>query len=232
MTLEIWGTIGVLGLAAALVMGLLDRRGDPILRVDRGGIAWPVLAVALYLVAFLRLPDEPAYLIPVVPFVLLLLARVARPAAFAIACACIIVSPFLLDLGRPASGIAPGDLPLPPNRPIVVVRPRQGALLVDRRQRVTGMHNGEGIAEAIQETRGPAVVVVASWLPQLEVLTRGALPEGVRMAEYVRAGEADSLVHSGTRLYYVPGTEAGSSYYEHVDLAALGGVPLAYEPKP
>ncbi|HEV8481433.1 MAG TPA: hypothetical protein VGR66_11620 [Candidatus Eisenbacteria bacterium] len=232
-TLELWGTIGGLGVAVAIVASLLGRPVVGVLKSHREWIACAVLSILLYLVAFLRLPDEPAYLIPVVPFVVLVLARLARPALFAAACACILVSPYFLDLGRPDGAPArSGEIPLPGGQPLVILRPSEGALFVDRRQRKTGMRNGIGIVTAIRNLKAPAAVVVASWLPQVEVMSHDTRPEGVRLVEYVRAGEADSLLRRGTTVYYVPGTEAGSLYYEHVDLASIGARPLPYEPTP
>lgn len=230
-TLEIWGTIGGVGLVIALAIALVTRRGKRVLPSSAGLVASALLAIALYVAAFLRLPDEPAYLIPIIPFVILLLARFSRPALFAAACACLIVSPFVLDLGRPESEptIRPGEFALPSGHPVIIVRPAKGALLVDRNQRVTGMTNAERILTASDGTQRPAVVVVSSWLPQLEVMARNRLAQGVRLTYFVRAGEADSLVRGGTHLYYVPGSETTNQYYEHVDLPALGARPLSFE---
>jgi hypothetical protein len=231
-TLELWGTIGGLGLAAACVIGLW-RRGTPTLREARGLVASALLAIALYGAAFLRLPADPAYLMPIVPFVLLVAASVCGPRLFAAACVCLLLSPFFLDLGRPAPGEPRAhEIALPPGHPVVILRPIEGSLLVDHRERVTGMQDGEGLLAAIAETRKPAVVVCSSWLPQLEVQSWGNLSSDVRLTYFVRAGEADSLLRSGSSLYYVPGAEADNQYYEHVNLAAVGARALAYEPHP
>jgi hypothetical protein len=232
-TLEIWGAIGGLGLAAALVVGLLRRRGAPTLRDARGLAACALLAIALYAGAFLRLPADPAYLMPVVPFVLLLAGRVCGPRVFAAACVCLLLSPFFLDLGRPAPGEPrPREIALPSGHPVVILRPLEGPLLVDHRERVTGMEDGEGLLAAVAQAQKPAVVVCSSWLPQLEVQSWGKLPADARLTYFVRPGEADSLVRSGSRLYYVPGAEADNQYYEHVNLAAVGAHALPYEPHP
>ena len=230
-TLELWGTIGGIALALAFAIALFRRRGRTVLPASPGLIVSALVAIALYLAAFLRLPDEPAYLIPIVPFVIVLLARLARPGLFAAACVCLIVSPFILDLGRPESEpkLRPGEIALPSGHPVLIIRPAEGALFVDRSQRATGMRNAERILAAAAGTRKPSVVVVSSWLPQLDVMARGTLPEGVRLTYFVRAGEADSLLRGGTSIYYVPGSETTNLYYEHVDLPARGAHPLQYE---
>jgi hypothetical protein len=232
-TLEVWGAIGGLGLAAAFVFALLGRRSTPVLHDARGLVWCATIAITLYVAAFLRLPAEPAYLVPIVPFVILLAGRVCHPKIFAAACVCLLLSPFFLDLGRPGAGEPrPHEIALPPGHPIVILRPAEGSLLVDHRERVTGMADGERILAVVREARKPAVVVCSSWLPQLEMQSLGKLPGEVRLTYFVRAGEADSLLHSGSHLYYVSGAEADNLFYEHVDLAALGAQAIRYESNP
>ncbi|HKA24343.1 MAG TPA: hypothetical protein VKF80_05140, partial [Candidatus Eisenbacteria bacterium] len=148
------------------------------------------------------------------------------------ACLGLIAAPFFLDLGRPeAEGAAlrSHEIAVPAGHPVVILRPLEGPLLVDHRERVTGLEDGERILAVAREASKPAVVVCSAWLPQLEVQSSGALPDGVRLTYFVRAGEADSLTRSGTALYYVEGAESDNAEYEHVDLKALGAHPIHYE---
>lgn len=229
LTIELWGTIGALGLALAFALGRALPRERTIL--PRSSDSWAeLLAIALYLLAFFRLPDEAAYLIPIVPFVILLLARMARPAAFAAACASLLLSPFFFDLGRPQNAHA-GDVALPQAHPVVLVRPAEGPLLVAQRERKTGMRNISGLLAAIREIRGPAVVICATWIQELEEMSRGTLPQGVRLVPYyLHAAEIDSVRRAGGTVYYVRGAETGSLFYYHEDLDSLGALPLSYVP--
>jgi len=231
MTLEIWGTIGGFGLIAALCFGLARRGSASILPRSRAWLGVEVLVVALYLTVFFRLPDEAGYLIPIVPFVLLSLARVLKPAAFAAACLCLIASPFAFDLGRPENTL-PGDIALPSaGHPLVVLRPSEGPLFVEHRQRLSAMRNGEALLSEICDLQGPALVVCAQWMNQLYETSQGTLPHDVHLTEYLaNAGQADSVLRSGARLYYVHGADHGSLYYYHLDLDSLGARPLRYVP--
>ena len=230
-TLELWGTIGGMGLAAAFLLTLTRARKAAVLAGTRGLVVCSLLAIALYVAAFLSLPDEAAYLIPAIPFVILLLARWSRPAVFAGACACLVLSPFLLDLGRPDGASRAGEIAFPSGHPVVVVR-LEGALLVDHEQRTAGVAFCEGVLAAARAVPKPAVVVCYAWQPQIEVMAREVPLADVRFPYFVLAGEADSLARSGAHLYYLPGSESANLYYEHVDLASLGAHPLGNPPRP
>ena len=79
-TTGVWGQLGAAALLAgtsSLLFGPLRRAGSSSIPQRPEGhqlIAWS-LAVCFYLAAFLLLPLDPGYLIPIVPFVILLLAR-------------------------------------------------------------------------------------------------------------------------------------------------------------
>jgi hypothetical protein len=93
------------------------------------------------------------------------------------------------------------------------------------------MRNASGLLAAIHELRGPAVVICATWIQELEEMSRDTLPQGVRLVPYyLHAAEIDSVRRAGGTVYYVRGAEMGSRAYYHEDLDSLGALPLAYEP--
>ena len=73
----VWGPLGAAALAAAIAALLCRPRQvraalrDPL---ARNALGVCLLAIALYVSAFLRLPDEAGYLVPVVPWVLIAVA--------------------------------------------------------------------------------------------------------------------------------------------------------------
>jgi hypothetical protein len=72
--LSVWGPLGTLALAGLLLSVLLRRREIKSGLHERRVFALVSLAatsIALYLIVFLRLPHEPGYLVPVIPFAIL-----------------------------------------------------------------------------------------------------------------------------------------------------------------
>ena len=104
-TVGVWGLFGCLALAPALLLALV-RAGRP--RHARAAPALPAmpgryraawaLAVLLPVLLYLRLPDDEGYLIPVVPFVFLLLATWLTPRVLRALCVTLLLSPFVLGL--------------------------------------------------------------------------------------------------------------------------------------
>jgi hypothetical protein len=104
--LGIFGGIGVL-IGAALSWRRLVRLGSD-LRFDPIVASWPAVIV-FYFISFLRLPHEIAYLIPVFPFGMLIMARYYTRTALAVAMIAIVVAG-LVDITTPGVGFQPGDL--------------------------------------------------------------------------------------------------------------------------
>lgn len=153
-TFDLWGSLGLLGLTTAIVLGLLLPRWRK--NVSLGDNANPLLLpalvaiIALYLIAYLRLPDQAGYLVPVIPAVLLLAAHYLPRPLFQIACITIVISPWI-DFSR--AGIQPG------------------MIIADHRERertIANVSRFVGFTE--QVLPGHNVVVVGGWEPMIAVL--------------------------------------------------------------
>src|SRR6185503_6676396 len=95
------------------------------------------LVAVCYLILFLRLPDDAAYLLPVVPFVLLTLATLLSPRRVFVLCLFLIASGFLIkvrEVGR-VGGPALSRFSLPLRPGLVVELP--GPIFADHRRRVS-----------------------------------------------------------------------------------------------
>lgn len=97
-TVGAWGVTGLYALAllpAGLIERLVWRRSTPALQVGTWhSVAW-LLMIGVYALIFVQLPIEPGYLIPAVPFVILLLARVLPVPWFWLACGLLSLSSFV-----------------------------------------------------------------------------------------------------------------------------------------
>ncbi len=94
------GQVGAVGLACALLLGVVTaRRHDlrPVLEEGSGLARAALLAIALHVALFVAFPFEVAYLLPAVAFGVLLLSRALPPAAFVAGCALLASASFLPD---------------------------------------------------------------------------------------------------------------------------------------
>jgi hypothetical protein len=104
--LGVLGAFAVLG-GAALSYQRLKRLPSDALSDPQLGV-W-LLIIGIYFVTFLRLPHEIAYLIPIFPFGLMLMARYFTPLALGGAVAAIVLAGFV-DLTTPSDEIGPSSL--------------------------------------------------------------------------------------------------------------------------
>jgi hypothetical protein len=215
---EFWGSVGLFAIAVALgtlaVLALANRRmSTSIPETLPRHHEWSWLAVlALYAAAFIRLPHEAGYLIPVVPFVVLLFARHLPRWGFVVFCVLLAASPFV-DVG--GEGVKRGPF----------------SERVNARQ----LYNRETELIVIAVKRLPQKdnIVVAGWIaPQLQTLwyyqSRGDSDRTVFEKEM-----PDSVltrhIGSGRKVYALPDPGYYRDQAELRRLADLGADPIFYK---
>jgi hypothetical protein len=113
-------------IAAALSLPRLARLPSDFIR-DKNVMVW-VLAIAVTAISFARLPHEAAYLIPVYPFALFIMAKYFRPAALAASLAVVVLAGFV-DFTTPGEEISASAL--------ADARPGRGLVLSNRETMLT-----------------------------------------------------------------------------------------------
>ncbi|MDH4158053.1 MAG: hypothetical protein OEW00_12345, partial [candidate division Zixibacteria bacterium] len=153
-TVQVWGRIGLSVILAALLgmafwRGVFtERTGDSRLWL-LSPTPW-LLAIGVYYIIFLRLPHDAGYLIPTVPFVILLLARYLRRRFFAIVTLALILSCFV-SISR-SRGIC------------------RGSVLYDRATRIENMTFARKALAAADVLPEKSVVVSGWWQRHIQVL--------------------------------------------------------------
>ena len=211
-TIELFGTLGVIGLIAAAVSTIpahtqrwarsIPAAAPP----ERLSItvlgAWCVL----YVIAFIALPDQAGYLIPLVPPALLLLARLAARRAFQIACVCLLIAPWI--------ELAAGKLVA-------------GPVLADHAARLNTLRDVQQFVRVIDERVPPnTIVVVGAWQPIIEELFPDA-PTRSRYVYLLSRSDIEAAAQNGAPLAYATEMIRGFNYRVHgIDLAAYGAINL------
>jgi MFS family permease len=193
-SLRVWGSVGAVAALIALVWGgvvtVLRRRGQTTLehRPSTSHVIIWLTAVCGFIVVFVRLPLEAAYLVTAVPFVLLGLAVFLPRALFLFFCIALIVSPFV-EVDR--SGV------------------HRGLVLSDRSVRVVSMIKAKNILNAIEKLRARKLVVVAGTLTQqLKVMAREKdvynRDTELVIIPWIDASQVTTFRATGSEVYYVP----------------------------
>ncbi|HEY2953916.1 MAG TPA: hypothetical protein VGK89_01560 [Candidatus Eisenbacteria bacterium] len=236
-SVDLWGIPGTVALAAAV--GALLVRGARVPRetsapgAPRLTAAW-ASGIAIYALAYLRLPIKAFYLIPVVPFALLLLAqRLPRP-AFVAVCVALVASPWILEVSQPgrldSPGWTTGTVRLEAGGRPWVLDLLHGPVLVDHARRERGMRYVDRALEAARRLPGESVVVAWDWLPQIRVRLGGKRDGRVEYVYRLTAAELAELRSRGAGLYDLAGAEEENVKVDGVSLRENGSRPLVEVP--
>jgi hypothetical protein len=230
-TVAVWGLIGLLAIAASLVSLLFRASGGdspiPSTLPRRCDLAW-TMAIVLYGIVYLRLPYQSGYLIPVVPFVLLLLGRILRRRSFLFVCLALLLSPFLV------SAHAWTESAEPPIRRVTQLDFRNhrilfalpGPIFFDRLVRLADMKYIADVVAAMKSLQDKSVIVAGWRLPQLDVSMASETRPTVDYADLLRPAQIREYLARGFRLYYLRGIDEYSLEVYGVDLAKYGAAPL------
>ncbi len=203
MTVEVWGVLGMAGILLALAAAPFARARPSL--SGRQSLAWASMLV-IFAIAFICLPDEAAYLIPAVPFVLLLLWRAAPRWAFAACCLFVIASPFLSFSG---------------------FRPVAGLIVQDHRDRVA---TDASIGRLLQFTAlatGSNAYIVGGWQPPIAVLTADAPPPNTKFLYQITEPDLDQMIAAGWHVWYLPNMRQFNYRDYHFDIAQHGARDIA-----
>jgi len=211
-TIDLFGVLGLAGVAAALT----GMRRDETVPAAWKRVRWAtavMLAVSIPL--FLRLPDDAAYLLPAVPFVLWTIATVVRRDRVVVLAVALALSGFLLRLRDIHPMVAPW-----PTGPGLRLSSRvsldlKGPILVDHARRVAD----EAYAGAVLDRLpGNATLLAAEWWPMLTY--KGG---GPAIVQYPTAAELDSLAKRP--LYFIPDAEREILIKTGLDVRRWGARP-------
>jgi hypothetical protein len=159
-TRDVWGVIGSVVVAVATVAALFRVRAVP-----RRELAAVSLGILLTGAIYLRHPHEGAYLLPVVPFVILLLSRSLPQAAMASLAVLLAVSALFFDVHET---VAEDGVPLAGRR--IAVDSGHGPLVVERERRRETLDLCHDILERVQRLPANSIFMVYELLPVIQWL--------------------------------------------------------------
>lgn len=233
-TVGVWGRIGfwaiLLAIALVVIRLIITRSVIPVPATGRryDTIAW-IVAVCLYVALFIRLPQQSGYLIPAIPFVILLLLKYLSRRMMTIICLLLIISPFFCTIiteGENAKSHSPKYLARFKITGKQYALDWRGAILRDHAVRIERQRFLNKVMTSIDRLDDKSVVVSGSWSPQLRFLLRDD-PEG--MAKYVyllNEAELRSYLDDGCSIWYLPGQLQLNMNVHGIDLRAYGAQQL------
>ncbi len=237
-SLEVWGVLGFAALIISTVLLFLPVRESaqkylfPRSVNERFVIAW-LVAVDLYIIAFLKLPMESGYLIPIIPFVLLIFGKYLYQRAFHFLCICLILSPFLFTISPSerfdATSPSPLSFHFSSGGEDLVFDVLKGPVLSYDSRRRNGMEFCENVLAMTDTVSRKSVIVAGRWYNQLVAENKDTTRKNVVFRSYLDEETVVKYFAKGTLIYYMPRQDYYNQVMRGVDLEVYGAIPFIRE---
>jgi MFS family permease len=204
-SVEVWGIIGCVGLAAAILGALVFRRAPTSIAspISRPDLVAALSVVLIYGALYLAYPDQAGYFLPAVPFVILLLARFSPRWLFQAFCIVTAASSFIDWNGGKFTS---------------------GAAFRDRAQRLGTMANVRNFYSYARTLPGKNVFVIGAFYHGIGLIA----PESKQghFVYLLTANELNNFIRDGFTIYYLPAIREFERDVNGVDLAKYGAINL------
>lgn len=183
-TIHLWGKMGfIMILVLGITNMILFKKGDNIRKYFYGHNFIFILIVIIYFGLFVMLPDESAYLIPIIPFVVFLLREFLHKTLFYILCFFIVLSSFI-DVN--ISGI------------------ESGAVIKNHVFRVEQMDYLDKSVQSIATIKKKSIIVAGSYLPKIKVMLSSEECDNLNLTYLIKDNKHfERLINAGYNIYYL-----------------------------
>lgn len=233
-SIEVWGVVGLIGLIISTGLLFIPNRLKsrqylfPRSVNEKYIVAW-LVAIDLYIIAFLKLPMESGYLIPLVPFVILIFGKYLYDKAFVFLCTMLIISPFLANISPEdrldASTPSVLSFNFKASSESLTFDVLKGPVTSYKSRRENGVHFVDQLILSMDTVHSNSVLVSGRWYNQLLVQSGDTMKNKLVFKSYLNESEAVYYFAKGYAIYYMPKQD----YYNKI----MRGIDLdIYEAKP
>lgn len=225
-TIGVFGTVGVTTILFLLIKILLDKRNnrEKVNSFPFGRIGWVcIIVIILYTLAYLRLPQKSAYLIPIIPFVILLFGTFLSTLSFRIFCVLLTLSSFFFSVNLTDSFRGAKYSPLAIRFSLagqeIFIDLLTGPLFSDYTKRLNKMEFTRTVLERTEIERNKIVLLCGWWYNQLlvEQWERKKNPD-VIFTFYLNENAMKKYISEGYRIYYLPEQDIYNDLYLKINI--------------
>lgn len=237
-SIEVWGVLGFVSLLVATALLFLPVRESsqkylfPRSVNERFVVAW-LVAVDLYIIAFLKLPMESGYLIPIIPFVLLIFGKYLYQRAFNFLCIGLILSPFFFNISPSerfdASSPSPVSFRFHAGGEELVFDVLKGPVFSYNSRRENGMKFCSEVLTMTDTISQRSVLVAGRWYNQLVSENGDTLRKHIVFRSYLDEEAVVNYFAKGYVIYFMPRQDFYNQSMRGVDLHVYGAVPFLKE---
>jgi len=237
-TFEVWGVIGFTGLLISTGLLFLPNRITakkflfPRSVNEKFVVSW-LVAIDLYIIAFLKLPMESGYLIPIIPFVILIFGKYLFNKAFVFLCSMLILSAFACTISpvERFDAVSPSNISyqFSASGEKLTFDVLQGPLLSYKCRRENGIQFVDELLLTADTISVKSVIVAGRWYNQMFIQSGDTSKIKFALRSYLKEEEAVYFYAKGYVIYYLPKQDYYNKVMKNVDLEIYGAIPYLKE---
>lgn len=238
LSIEVWGLIGILGILISTILFFLPFNYSknkflfPRSINEKYVIAW-LVAVDIYIIAFLKLPMESGYLIPIIPFVILIYGKYLYQRAFVFFCGMLILSSLCCTISPAdrydAASVSTVNTTFNAGGEKLTLDVLEGPVYSYHTRRKNGIIFVNSLITSFDTISIPSVIVSGRWYNQLLVQAVDTSKLKIKIRDYISEPEALYFYAKGYLIYYLPKQEYYNKVMRNVDLDIYRAIPYLKE---
>jgi hypothetical protein len=168
-----------------------------------------ISVVVIYIISYLRLPQKSAYLMPIIPFSILLVGYFTSERAFKTFCVLMTMSSFLFSINLNDSLRGSKHSPLAMQFTMagqeIFMDPLTGPLFSDYTKRLNKMEFTEEVYQKTNKEKRKIVLICGWWFNELKVRNWDTVQNpNVQLVFYTDKSEMEKYISEGNEIYYLP----------------------------
>ncbi len=210
MILGVWGFVGTIAIGIAVITIILTQ--NKIIRnfiFDKNIIIASFTIIVLYIISYLRLPQKPGYMIPIIPFVILLFGNYLNAQQFKFLCYSFIISSFVcsINLTDKLRGSEYSKFAFTYNisGQEIFFDAFSGPLFSDYSKRKQKMKYTNEVIEKIEKIKSKTVIVAGWWYNEIMVtMIEKTKNQFVILEPYIDSTKINEYLAMNYKISYLP----------------------------
>lgn len=215
-SIGVFGLIGLTAVGVGFGLGIWNRvkKINPVADADAARtkkmLTISVIVIVLHIISYLRLPQKSAYLMPIVPFVILFMAMTLKQRMFNVLAALLVLSPFVcsINLTDPLRGSesSAASIKFHIAGQEVFFDPFSGPIFSERSKRLNKLAYCENILQRTDTLSQKTIIISGWWYNELltEHLHGRKQNPNVGYRFYCTEQEMRDSISQGWRITYLP----------------------------
>lgn len=234
-SIGVWGVTGFIGLIVATCLLFVSdkfRAGKylfPRAVNEKMVVAW-LIAIDLYIIAYLKLPMEAGYLVPIVPFIILIFGKYLVDKAFNIFALALIISPFIANvapadrLDAPSKSFLSSELHIAGEDLIFDLL--HGPIVSYESRREKAMQFTSQVLHNLDTIHRKTLIISGRWYTQMMVERTDTSFHTIQFIDHINQKNLLTYIEEGFDIYYLPYQDHFNKLIYDFELNEFGALPF------